>query len=95
MNFLPAVGLERKVLEEFVDSGAQDQYAEAIAEAARELAPVLTGTYRDSIHVEDGKVVADAPHAAAVEGGTNDTPAFAPLRRGAETIVGTDGMRSR
>jgi HK97 gp10 family phage protein len=43
---------------------------------AKQLAPVLTGELRDSIHVEQGAgpadwvVVADAPHAVHVEYGT-------------------------
>ena len=95
MRFIPAFGLDDKLLEEFMDSGAQDEAAEEIVEAAKAVAPVDTGTYRDSIHVEDGKVVADVDYAGAVEFGTSDTPAHAPLRRGAETVVGTAGMRAR
>lgn len=62
--------------------------AEQIAEEARAIAPVATGAYRDSIHVEQEEtaagVVADVPYAVFVEFGTSDTPAFAPLRRAAE-----------
>lgn len=48
--------------------------AEAVAEAARASAPVETGGYRDSIHVEAAhtdrvvaRVVADVPYATQVE----------------------------
>lgn len=53
--------------------------AESSASAARASAPVDEGDYRDSIHVEDvitdravSRVVADAPHAAAVEADTGN-----------------------
>ena len=95
MRFIPAPNLDGKLLEEFVDSGAQDEAAEEIVEAAQAVAPVATGQYRDSIHVEDGKVVADVDYAAVIEFGTSRTPTFSPLRRGAETVVGSDGMRAR
>ena len=63
--------------------------AESIAETAKSISPVRTGAFRDSIHVEqteDGPVVtADVEYARFVELGTSDTPAFAPLRRAAES----------
>lgn len=66
-------------------AAAEDAWAAAIAERAREIAPVATGAYRDSIHVEregaDVAVVAGTDHALYVELGTADTPAFAPLTR--------------
>lgn len=50
--------------------------AESVAEAARASAPVETGAYRDSIHVEAdhtdrvvARVVADVPYATRVEAG--------------------------
>lgn len=63
----------------------EDDWAEAIAARAREIAPVATGAYRDSIHAErdgdEAAVVAGTDHALYVEVGTADTPAFAPLTR--------------
>lgn len=63
----------------------EDDWAEAIAGRAREIAPVATGEYRDGIRAErdgdDPAVVATAPHSGYVEVGTADTPAFAPLTR--------------
>lgn len=51
--------------------------AESVASAARSRAPVESGTYRDSIHVEQAttdravaRVVADAPYALLVEANT-------------------------
>lgn len=51
--------------------------AERVAEAARASAPVDTGAYRDSIHVEDattdravGRAVADVSYALALEART-------------------------
>lgn len=56
--------------------------AEKVAAAARASAPVQTGEYRDSIHVDsdnspiDGRarsrVIADAPHALIVESNTGN-----------------------
>lgn len=52
---------------------------EWIAEEARHNAPVLTGEFRDSIHVawdgDTGEVISDSDHSAFVEFGTSDTPA--------------------
>ncbi len=54
------------------------QLAERIAETARELAPVVTGQLRDSIHAEaqdGGAIVAtDVPYAAYVEYGHMGVP---------------------
>lgn len=76
--------------------------AEQVAEQARAVAPVLSGSYRDSIHaelfVENGivkaRVIADDPTGAAglIEFGTVDTPAFAPLRRGLEAVFGLGAL---
>lgn len=70
--------------------------AHAIAERAGELAPVDTGEYRDSIAVEvdagGARVVVASGHAAFVEFGTADTPAFAPVLR-AQDAVSRDAPR--
>ena len=53
---------------------ATHNMAEKIAASAADYAPVVTGTLRDSIHVEDmsdgSLVVAEAPYSAYVEYGT-------------------------
>lgn len=54
-----------------------------IAEEARANAPVLTGEYRDGIHVEASgasvEVVDDDPDSQYKEYGTSDTPAHAAM----------------
>ena len=70
--------------------------AEKAADFARGISPVLTGRYRDSIHVEETPegfaVVADATndsgegYAAYVEVGTFDTPAHHTLAKAAEAL---------
>jgi hypothetical protein len=75
-------------------SRAMTEVATAVEAVAKVIAPILTGAYVESIHVEqtteDGKaaanVVADVPYAVFVEFGTGDTPAFAPLRRASESV---------
>ncbi len=67
-------------------------HAEKIAERARQIAPVQSGAYRDSIHVEDAdqadrpsvRVVADNFKALFIEFGTQDTPRFRVLGRAGE-----------
>jgi hypothetical protein len=71
--------------------------AKFAAEEAKRIAPVLTGSYRDSIRAEvvegKAKVIADDMAAGFIEFGTEDTPTFAPLRRAAEAIFGTGKLR--
>lgn len=71
----------------------RDDAADKIAETARQLAPVRTGAYRDSIDAQDGRVVADVLHAMWVEFGTVDTPTFSPLRRAAIQEYGINALR--
>lgn len=66
--------------------------AEEAASNARAVAPEDSGDYIDGIGVdaglEDGKALArvnaDDPASGYIEFGTEDTPTFAPLTRGAE-----------
>jgi phage gpG-like protein len=65
--------------EDFVQSDLHDR-AERVVRAAKELAPVESGRYRESIHVEDDTdgavlVVSDVEYAAVIEYGTRDRPA--------------------
>lgn len=73
--------------------------AERIAAHARSIAPVRSGEYVGSISVEVdtggarhdravGYVVASSDHAAAVEWGTSDTPAFHVLQRSIDASRG-------
>jgi len=63
------------------------EIAEKVLAGAQAVAPVLTGAYQDSLHIQvDGEenvyVVAGVEYGDEVEFGTSDTPTFAPLRRG-------------
>lgn len=81
---------------------ARMETAENVAQVARENAPQRSGSYKENIHVERelaegrprARVVADDPTGAAglIEFGTEDTPAFAPLRRALEMVLGTDNL---
>jgi hypothetical protein len=62
-------------------------------------APVLTGHYRDGIHVQaDGdsvKIVDEDPDAIFKEYGTSDTPAHATLTEAAKNYGRYSGMQPR
>lgn len=70
----------REVLKSTEMQAALQDVAEPIASRARSAAPVASGEYRDSIHVEVevhrnvavARVVADAPHALLVEAKTGN-----------------------
>lgn len=68
-----------------------ERLGEAIAEGARSAAPEDEGDYIDGIVVEDGeapgskRVLATDFKSNWIEYGTEDTPAFAPLRLGADS----------
>jgi HK97 gp10 family phage protein len=95
-----APGLVPIMIANEVVLGGMKKAAESILEAARETAPVASGTenavpgaLRDSGRIEvDGKMIyrvifggtGDVDYAAYVEFGTSDTPTFAFLRRGVE-----------
>ena len=88
--FIPnPLGIAALAQNEFVRLGLTAK-AETVAQTAQSIAPVLTGAFRDSIHVEevdgDISVIADVDYAHFVELGTSDTPAFAVLRRAAEGV---------
>lgn len=88
MTFLPNPAFADELARELEASGAMRAPAEQVAENARSNAPVDTGAYRDSIHVESDesgtRVVAGTDHAVYVEWGTEDTPAFHVMTRAAE-----------
>lgn len=68
--------------------------AEAGADHARSIAPVDTGEYRSRFRVEQGpegpRIVNDDPGAAAIEYGSDDTPAHHVLSQTADWIEGSD-----
>lgn len=93
-EILLKLGLEEIIAKAAPVLAATRARAELIAERAREIAPVRTGAYRESIHVEQdpqgAQVVAGGPgvdYAAYIEVGTSDTPTFAPIRRAAEELT--------
>lgn len=78
------VKLNHAAMQALLDGGSGveailDQHAEQVASRARGNAPVASGDYRDSIHVETEhtdrmvkRVVADVPHALVVEAKTGN-----------------------
>jgi hypothetical protein len=89
LKFIPNPDLQSEVEDDDGVRAAVRKKAADIASRARDIAPVRTGRYRDSIHVEedeDGvKVVADVEYGGVIEFGSSDTPVFQPLRRAAES----------
>lgn len=73
---------------EVAQVAARDVVASGVADTARSLAPVLTGTLRDSIVAEDQAVRTDVPYAPFVEYGTSTTPAQPFMRPAADTADG-------
>lgn len=75
------------------------EIAEQAAAQARASAPVLTGRYRNGIHVEtsgdDVRLVDDDPDAIHKEYGTSDTPAHAALTDAARQYGRYSGMQPR
>lgn len=77
---------------------ATEDAAKEIAERVREFAPIFASYYVENIETErfeeDGKkgtrVIANDPTGAAtlIEFGSVNNPAFAPLRRGTEAVLG-------
>lgn len=68
-----------------------------VADKAREIAPVGSGIYQDSIEEEEvtdprpaSRVVANDPSGAGslVEFGSENNPAYAPLRRALDEVLG-------
>lgn len=71
-----------------VEAGIR-QAAKAGRTVAKQNAPVAFGPLRESIHVEGSQIVADAPHAAAVENGSR--PHWVPL----EALIEWVTLRAR
>jgi hypothetical protein len=88
-GFIPNPGFEKllSASQEYVDGLAES--AEPGAEAAKAIAPVASGAYRDGIEVRTvGRNVFLSGtdwKSWLIEAGTVKTPVFAPLRRGAQT----------
>ncbi len=96
--FVPTPGLESLIEHSEGVHDATKEKAERAESVAKALAPVLTGAFRDSIHVvENGtgySVVADStdeqgnPDAAYIEFGTSDTPAHHTLSDALQSLGG-------
>lgn len=94
MGFIPNPAMQAELEGNPLMVEAMKSRAEQGAEAAKNLAPVETGDYRDSIQadagIEDGaakgRVVATDFKAGWIEFGTVQHDAHAPIRRGVESI---------
>lgn len=92
-TFVPNPLFERELLASTVLDPPLADTADEIATKARGIAPVDTGTYRDSIQVITGHdggepsaaVYSDVEYAPFLEFGTSDTPTFAVFRRASES----------
>lgn len=94
--FIPNSGLTALLEHSEGVKDALREKAEQGAKVARSIAPVLTGAFRDSIHVEQQSegyaIVADSvdeqgnPDAAFIEFGTSATPAHGTLLHALEAL---------
>ena len=93
MKFVPnPAGIEALAATAAMEEAMREK-AENVLKVAQGIAPVETGAYRDSLHVESGidggkahaTVGDDVRYGAYVEFGTSDTPAHATLRRALES----------
>jgi len=71
---------------EVAEKHAVDSLGEDVERLASDLAPVDTGTLRDSIRYEDGRVYTDVEYAPFVEYGTVNAPAQPFMRPAADTV---------
>lgn len=93
LEFLPDPAATAKIMAQQSTLDYFQRITDQVVDAAKALAPVETGAYQDSISgvvgIEDGALVARVNafdyKAWWIEAGTEDTPAFAPLARGAES----------
>jgi hypothetical protein len=93
MKFVPNLRFESLWQRSQDAEQLQEEIADEIAERVKQIAPRDTGDYINSIEVVDGQVITTDPAGHIIEWGSLDTPTHAPLRRGAEQIVGTDHVR--
>jgi hypothetical protein len=94
MKFIPNPRFEYEFLRSLEAKEMVEDTTEAIAQRAKEIAPRDSGDYADGIKAEDGKVIGTDWKSHLIEWGTIKTPPFAPLRRAAEQIVGTENVRA-
>jgi hypothetical protein len=92
MTYRPNPMFEKELLRTLILEPDLKQASDDIADAAKAAAPVDEGDYRDGIETEtgmgkdgiQGRVNATWWTSHFIEFGTDDTPTFAPMRRGAE-----------
>lgn len=100
MKYVPNPTFEKLFLasregQELVEEGAQD-----IADRAKSIAPEDEGNYIDGIKGPKdsggvpGKVIATDFKSHWIEWGSANNETYAPLRRAAEQIVGTENVRA-
>jgi HK97 gp10 family phage protein len=78
-----------EVAAEVAAQAAAKSAAQEIAETARSLVPVDTGTLHDSIEVNDAGVGIGAPYAVFVEFGTSQNPAQPYVRPAMDEVKDT------
>lgn len=61
--------------------------AEEALKVARDIAPVNTGAYRDSLDVDDNRLITTDPMGHLVEFGSINNPAYATLRNAANEVA--------
>lgn len=87
-GFIPNPGFVPALLAAAEMKAAMLVVAKEKLEKAQALAPVDTGTFRGSLHIESEgpsvQIVTDDPKWVYLEYGTEDTPVFATLRRSLE-----------
>ena len=95
MRYLPNPRFIPEFLRSRDSNEVVQETTEQIAEQVQAIADSIadTGDYARSLRVEDNKVVSDDPAAHIIEHGSINNEAFAPLRRGAEQVVGTENVR--
>lgn len=100
MRFIPNRSFESEFERTREYDAMKKETAEAIADRVREIGPRDRGpnaddvVYVDSIVVTpDGEVTSTDPKAHLLEWGTIHMAPFAPIRRAAEQIVGTENVR--
>lgn len=83
MVFVPNPNFVRQFEQERSYKDLRNEAAERTLRVARTIAPVRTGSYRDSLYVneETGSLCSSDFFAAGIEFGSVNNPAYAPCRR--------------
>lgn len=76
----------KQVLADVALGAGVDEMGREVLDEARQLVPVLTGTLRDSLTYQDGRVSTDVVYAGEVEYGGLHNPPEPYLRPAADTV---------